>query len=130
MTLRPSVVVVPLGRSLVLADEARRSGTPTYLLSTGLLPSKEEFFERACDLLPLDPPLRGPDRWGALERSLQVGLARLGARRVVLVWPDAHRMSRDVPEDYRTALSMLTSLAESLVRVGGPQLDVILGSEP
>jgi hypothetical protein len=62
---------------------------------------------------PATPALTGCS-WDALSDSLWEGLYSLEAKQIVIVWPDSSVMSKAVPSDFETALSVLADVAESL----------------
>ncbi|MFI1952512.1 barstar family protein [Streptomyces xinghaiensis] len=72
------------------------------------------FFDAARITLPLDPPLVGSRSWDALADSLWEGIHALERGRVVMLWPDAASFAEASPEEFRTAVDVLTDVAELL----------------
>nr|WP_238153914.1 barstar family protein [Streptomyces xinghaiensis] len=72
------------------------------------------FFDAVRRTLPLDPPLAGWRSWDALADSLWEGIHVLERDRVVLLWPDAASFAEASPEEFRTAVDVVTDVAESL----------------
>ncbi|MEU4684313.1 barstar family protein [Streptomyces xinghaiensis] len=104
-----------------------------FRLTTEGRSGREAFFDAARRTLPLDPPLAGSRSWDALADSLWEGIHTLERDRVVLLWPDAASFAEASPEEFRTAVDVLTDVAESLsdrhATVGRPtELRVYIGS--
>ncbi|KNE81693.1 hypothetical protein ADZ36_15235 [Streptomyces fradiae] len=85
-----------------------------FQLSTEGRSGREAFFDAARRTLPLGPPLAGSRSWDALADSLWEGIRALERDRVVLLWPDAASFAETSPEEFRTAVDVLTDVAVSL----------------
>ncbi|WP_327191389.1 barstar family protein [Streptomyces xinghaiensis] len=85
-----------------------------FRLSTEGRSGIKAFFDAARRTLPLDPPLAGSRSWDALADSLWEGIHALERDRVVLLWPDAASFAEASPEEFRTAVNVLTDVAELL----------------
>lgn len=127
----PGVYVLPhpqlLTRLADLPDQTR-----VYRLRTGIT-SKSDFFDAACEELPMNPPLmRVKDSWDALNDSLGGGLLDLDEPSIVIAWEDPDALAAADPESGRIAVEILSALPRDLlnpkINAGFPKrVTVLLG---
>ena len=111
---------------------ATRDGAQVFTLPSGIA-SKEDFFDVARSVFPLNPPLaRDHDNWDALRDSVWGGLDDLDATHVVVIWPDPWMLADLDPEAGAIAaeiLSELPALADAELTDGQPKaVTTILGT--
>jgi hypothetical protein len=129
MSVRQVKEVDVLASRSALQDD----GFEVFVIPEGV-ESKSTFFDAVRDTFPLDPPLEGRDVWDALDDSLSSGLLDLEARKIAVVWPDAHRFEVADPAEYEIARDILGSLAGPLshgewTNDGEPkEITVVLGT--
>ncbi|WP_326952261.1 barstar family protein [Amycolatopsis sp. NBC_01286] len=114
MEISPGIIALPEKEVRALYREFRSGGYRVYLLETGFNADREAFFSAVQKTLPLDPPLVSSRSWEALSDSLWEGLVALAESKVVIAWPDAHRMMSVSPYDYEIAVSVMGDVISSL----------------
>ncbi len=93
---------------------ATRDGAEVFTLPSGIA-SKDDFFDVARTVFPLNPPLgRDDDNWEALRDSIWSGLDDLGDVSVVIIWPDPWMLADFDPEAGAIAAEILSELPEDL----------------
>src|SRR5437879_5934337 len=106
--------------ALIAADQ----GCPVYQISTGNRSGRGVFFDAVQESLPLDPTIHTSRSWDALSDSLWEGINSKNLGCVVIVWTDATAMAEGSPDDFETAISVLTDVArllsDSNATVGNP----------
>ncbi|GAA4305403.1 barstar family protein [Actinomadura luteofluorescens] len=122
MEFRPGVTAVDHAEAAGLVRTARDEGAIVHLLAGAV--DRTTFFEAVRSTFPLDPPLSSSHVWDALEDSLWEGLLQTGHRTQVIVWPDASAFQTAAPNDYATAIQVLTAVSQALAdreaTVGNP----------
>jgi hypothetical protein len=96
-----------------ILEDGARNDWRIFRLPAGIA-TKEEFFGRVGDVLPLDPVLQGNHSWDALEDSLWAGLDALQELKIIIVWPNSARMKMSAPEDFSIACDIFSGLSASL----------------
>ena len=118
MEFRPGVTAVDHTEAGALVRTARDEGALVHLLSGAV--DRTTFFEAVRSTFPLDPPLSSSHIWDALEDSLWEGLLQTGHQVQVIVWPDASAFQTAAPNDYATAIQVLTAVSQAW-RIGRQQ---------
>ena len=96
-----------------LVPEAIAAGFKVFALRRGIA-SREAFFDAVRESIPLDPPIVSSRSWDALSDSLWGGLVSLDQDRILIIWPNANTMAASSPNDYETAVRVLTDVVSSL----------------
>ncbi|WP_030544111.1 barstar family protein [Streptomyces albus] len=114
MKLTAGVTVIRPEEAHEVVRAAAAEDCLLFRLSTEGRAGRGAFFDAARRTLPLDPPVVGSRSWDALADSLWEGVHALERGRVVVLWPDAASFAEASPEDFRTAVDVLSDVAESL----------------
>jgi hypothetical protein len=101
-----------------IAEDLRANGWLVYVLPGGV-DGKGLFFAAVKAVLPLNPPVKGNEKWDALSDSLFGGLDEIEAKKIAVIWPDAALMAARDPQEFATAISVLSDVATSL---GDPEV--------
>jgi hypothetical protein len=88
-------------------------GSRIFRLPAGIK-DKRDLFDAARKVLPLDPPVMGHHSWDALADSLWSGLDGVDAGDIAIIWPGSEEMAKGASDDFQTAKSILSDLAQSL----------------
>ena len=94
-----------------ISRRANDDGLDLYHISTPTGSNVSEFFDSVRSTLPLDPPLVS-NNWDAFIDSLDSGVADLESPGAVIIWADAHNLSRVLPDDSRVAMACLARVTE------------------
>jgi len=110
----PGVYELPRERLLAVLSDLPE-GTRLYTLPSRIA-SKSAFFDAACSVLPMNPPLqRVNDVWDALDDSLGGGFLDRDDPLAVIVWEDPETLAEADPESGRIAVEILSGLPSDLL---------------
>ena len=115
MILKRGLTIIRPTQAAEVQAAAKREGVPLYAISAS---DRETFFDAVRSFLPLNPPLRSSRSWDALADSLWQGLYDLKVPRTVILWIDTALFREESPEDFDTALAVLTGITEELADQG------------
>ncbi|MFI9785751.1 barstar family protein [Kitasatospora sp. NPDC051984] len=108
----PGVTLVDpsaIGRAAAARDAVLR-----YRVDTAAAASRADFFDAVRGALPMDPPLLGRRGWDALADSLWSGLHGAPGDTALIVVTDLTLLHDRAPGEFRTAVGILTELADTL----------------
>jgi Barstar (barnase inhibitor) len=112
--MEPGVYILPRPQLLTSVADLPEA-TKVCTLPLGIA-SKSEFFDAACDVLPMNPPLmRITDSWDALDDSLGGGLLDVEEPWIAIAWEDPDALAAADPESGRIAVEILSALPLDLL---------------
>lgn len=114
LPLRPGLTFLDRAELAGVEVRAHHLGYAVFRMSTPGPNHREDFFERIRSDYPLDPPLVGSRSWDALYDSWRSGLHQVPQHRIVIVWPDAAGMREQAPDQFETAISVMSDTARHL----------------
>lgn len=111
--------------TLSLKEEFEKNSWLVYIFEGTGIVSKESFFNKIKNTLPLDPPLGDYNVWDALQDSLFGGIDLLESKKICIIWDNHQIMENAAAKDYKIILEIFEEVAGLLkdddVTCGSPK---------